>query len=91
MPPVIHVEARSDTEFQVTVQEDGGSSSHQVTVRPETLDRVGGGAPANELVQRSFEFLLEREPKESILGRFDLEVISRYFPEYEQEMRARLR
>lgn len=91
MPPVIHVEARSETEFQVTIEEDGGSSSHRVTVRPETLDRVGGGAPADELVQRSFEFLLEREPKESILGRFDLEVISRYFPEYEQEMRARLR
>jgi hypothetical protein len=90
MPPVIHVEARSETEFQVTIEEGGGSSSHQVTVRPETLDRVGGGAPADELVQRSFEFLLEREPKEAILGRFDLEVISRYFPEYESEIRTRL-
>ena len=39
---------------------------------------------AEELVRRSFEFLLEREPKESILSRFDLTVISRYFPEYER-------
>jgi hypothetical protein len=41
-------------------------------------------------VRRSFEFLLEREPKESILARFDLSVISRYFPEYEDEIKRRL-
>jgi hypothetical protein len=32
-----------------------------------------------------FQFLLEREPKESILRRFDVTVISRYFPEFERE------
>jgi hypothetical protein len=31
-------------------------------------------------------FLLDREPKESILGRFDAAVISRYFPEFEREL-----
>jgi hypothetical protein len=30
--------------------------------------------------------LLEREPKESILRRFDVMAISRYFPEFEREM-----
>jgi hypothetical protein len=30
--------------------------------------------------------LLDREPKESILGHFDVAVISRYFPEFEQEL-----
>jgi hypothetical protein len=34
--------------------------------------------------------LLEREPKESILTRFDLSVIGRYFPEYEREIKRRL-
>jgi hypothetical protein len=34
-------------------------------------------------VAASFRFLLDREPRQSILGRFDLAVISRYFPEYE--------
>ena len=90
MAPIIRVETRSETEFDVTIEEGGSSSSHHVTVRPETLERVGGGAPPAELVQRSFEFLLEREPKEAILGRFDLEVISRYFPEYEGEIRRLL-
>jgi len=34
----------------------------------------------------AFRFLLDREPKESILGRFDVTAISRYFPEFEREM-----
>jgi hypothetical protein len=43
-----------------------------------------------ELIQKSFQFLLEREPKESILSRFDLSVISRYFPEFEREIKKML-
>ena len=42
------------------------------------------------LVEASFAFLLEREPKESILREFDITVIGRYFPEYEREIRRRL-
>ena len=42
------------------------------------------------LIEASFHFLLAREPKESILGRFDLPVIERYFPEYPREIGARL-
>jgi len=34
-------------------------------------------------VRESFRFLLEREPKESILREFDLSVIKRYFPDYD--------
>ena len=37
-----------------------------------------------DLVRRSFAFLLEREPKESILRSFDLPEIGRYFPDYER-------
>lgn len=42
------------------------------------------------LVQTSFEFLLEREAKESILRTFELPVIGRYFPEYEAQIKKRL-
>jgi hypothetical protein len=35
-----------------------------------------------ELVKKSFEFLLKREPKESILKEFDIMVIRKYFPEF---------
>jgi hypothetical protein len=30
--------------------------------------------------------LLDREPKESILGHFDVTVISRYFPVFDREL-----
>ena len=52
---------------------------------------VGKGENTEELVRLSFEFLLEREAKESILREFDITVIGRYFPEYEDELRDRLR
>jgi hypothetical protein len=37
-------------------------------------------------VEAAFRFLLDREPKEAILRRFDVTVISRYLPEFEQEL-----
>jgi hypothetical protein len=37
-------------------------------------------------VRAAFAFLLDREPKEAILARFDVAVISRYFPEFEREL-----
>ncbi len=36
-----------------------------------------------ELIKRSFEFLLKRESNTSILSSFELSVINNYFPEYE--------
>jgi hypothetical protein len=73
--------------FRVDVSEGGSQSSHEVTVRPETVSSLGWSGTLEELIRRSFEFLLEREPKESILGSFDITMISRYFPEYEQAAR----
>jgi len=35
-------------------------------------------------------FLLDREPKESILGAFDISVIRRYFPEFDEAFPAYL-
>jgi len=87
----IEVEAIKDGEFRVRVIDSKNESSHRVTVNPEHYNRLTGGKiEAKELVRRSFEFLLEREPKESILGQFDLQVIGRYFPEYEREIKRRL-
>lgn len=84
----IQVEALGGETFRVTV---GGRSSttHTVTVRPDYANKLGAGDAA-KLVERSFEFLLEREPNTSILSQFDLSVIQRYFPEYERTIRALL-
>ncbi len=78
--------------FEVVVRERGGETRHRVTVSEDDLRRFGGEKvlPA-DLVEESFRFLLEREPKESILGRFALNVIARYFPEYPREIARRLK
>ena len=53
----------------------------------KTCDRLTAGKHTLELcLEAAFRFLLDREPKESILSRFDVTVISRYFPEFEQEL-----
>jgi hypothetical protein len=68
---------------QVEVQEGGSSSRHLVRVNRSDLDRWARGRRPEDLVSDSFRFLLQREPKESILREFDLAVIKRYFPEYD--------
>jgi hypothetical protein len=42
------------------------------------------------LVEKSFEFLLDRESNTSILRSFDLPVIAQYFPEYERVIKGML-
>ena len=91
MAATIEVEKIDNSKFRVRVIEAGSETTHDVTVSPNDYTRLTSGKfEPEELVRRSFEFLLEREPKESILTRFDLSVIGRYFPEYEREIRRRL-
>jgi hypothetical protein len=73
--------------FDVVVRERDGESRHRVTMSPAMHQRLTGGAHTPErCLEAAFRFLLEREPKESILGRFDVTVIARYFPEFEREL-----
>jgi hypothetical protein len=67
----------------VDVADATGTSHHVVRVSEKDFDRWSRGRSAQQLVADSFDFLLEREPKESILREFDLSVIKRYFPDYD--------
>jgi hypothetical protein len=87
---VIRIERIDDETFRVTVT-GGVTTQHEVSASPAYCEKLTGGRVAPEiLIERSFEFLLERESNRSILARFDLEVIGRYFPEYERAIRERL-
>jgi hypothetical protein len=91
MAAKIEIEKIDNSKFRIRVIEAGSETTHDVTVSPNDYTRLTSGkTEPEELVRRSFEFLLEREPKESILTRFDLSVIGRHFPEYEREIRRRL-
>ena len=78
----ISVTHEGGSTYRVTVEENASVSSHHVTVWPSDVERYAPGATPEQLLHASFEFLLEREPKEAILKRFELPVIERYFPEY---------
>ena len=65
---------------EVTVN-GAATTTHRVRVSRAELARYGGGDVA-DVVRRSFEFLLAREPNTSILREFDLSTIERYFPDF---------
>lgn len=88
--PMIDVHEIDERTFKVTVK-DAKTTTHEVTVDPAYHQKLSGGrVPPGTLVEKSFEFLLEREPNTSILQRFDLPVIARYFPEYERTIQRML-
>jgi hypothetical protein len=66
------------------------TTHHRVRLTQAELDRLAPGKSAENLIEESFRFLLEREPNTSILPSFDLLLIGRYFPEYEREIRDRM-
>ncbi len=89
----ITVSARPDKGFDVEVHNGQVTTHHVVTVPPDLARKLGMAdtdAERARLVHLSFEFLLEREPAHSILSRFDLDVISGYFPAYPAEISRRL-
>lgn len=87
----ITVEAAGDETFRVQVSEGGTRTTHRVTARLDQQRRYAAGTPAERLIEESFRFLLEREPKEAILQVFELSVIEQYFPEFGEEIGRRLR
>jgi hypothetical protein len=87
----ITITSAGPREFEVQLREIDGETSHRVTVPEDLIQELE--LPEDDLegvVRESFEFLLEREPASSIQSEFSLSVISRYFPEYRQELPKRL-
>ncbi|HEY6609017.1 MAG TPA: hypothetical protein VI277_07475, partial [Candidatus Limnocylindria bacterium] len=68
MIPHVACEPREDGwRCTVTVGEDAGATVHDVAVDRTTLEDLAPQASVEELVHTSFEFLLGREPRESIM------------------------
>jgi hypothetical protein len=79
--------AGDPTVVKVTVGMQSDASTHDVTASVADVDRLARpGESVEQFVRRCFEFLLEREPKEAILTSFDIADISRYWPEFEEEI-----
>ena len=86
---MIEVKKKSQEEFKIKVEEKGDSKEYVVTLEDSYYqDLTQGKVTKEELMEKSFKFLLEREPKESILSKFNLKIIKSYFPEFEEEIRG---
>ncbi|MDW6026562.1 hypothetical protein SAZ10_32860 [Mesorhizobium sp. BAC0120] len=87
MIEVIQVSPSDPLAFEVTIREAAGETHHHVTMARRDYDRLTNGTcRAEHCVEAAFRFLLDREPKEAILSRFDVSVISRYFPDFEAKL-----
>ena len=83
----ISIKKLSDDVFEVTVVETL-TTTHTVTVTDQSLnDLTDNSVTKTQLLKFSFRFLLEREPNTSILSSFDINLISKYFPNYKDEVR----
>tara|TARA_B100000768_G_C11116111_1_gene305426 strand:- start:192 stop:458 length:267 start_codon:yes stop_codon:yes gene_type:complete len=82
----ISITPKDQDRFSVTVT-NSATTTHIVTISDEAHSKLTGGKISKEkLLEKSFEFLLQREPNTSILAKFKLEVISQYFPDFGQEV-----
>ena len=90
-PLTVRCEPTTDGwQCSVTVGDDPAATSHEVSVDRVTLNDMAPGVPPEELVRISFQFLLEREPRQSIMRSFELPIIGRFFGDYRDEMERRL-
>jgi len=87
----ISVKHLKEDTYKVDVTEDNELTTHEVRAIPAVVKRYGGTASPEILIERSFKFLLDREPASMILRSFDLPVIERYFPDYPQVIRELLK
>lgn len=87
----MRVVSMAPNEFGVEVEEGHEVTGHKVRV-PEAFldDLLLTGVDQEVIVRETIEFLLEREPATAILPEFSLEDVSRYFPDFPEELQRRL-
>jgi hypothetical protein len=84
---MVEIEKKSEYEFLVVVEEKGDKSRHVVTLDDDYYYLLTQAKISKEeLIRKSFQFLLERELKESIFSRFNLKAIKNFFPEFESKI-----
>ena len=81
----ISITSKDQDTFSVIVT-GSSTTTHIVTISDQIHLKLTGGEISKEsLLEKSFEFLLQREPNTSILANFKLEIISQYFPDYAKQ------
>ena len=77
----------SENKFEITIK-DKLTTKHIIILNDKLYKYLTNKKISKKkLVEYSFQFLLDREPNTSILSIFELDMISKYFPEYENEIK----
>ncbi len=92
---VVPLAGAPNYKFEVTVTERRNDfTTHVVTMAQADFSRYAQTRSAfvspEHVIETAFEFLLEQEPKESIMANFDITVISHFFPDFERTLVGRL-
>jgi hypothetical protein len=87
----IQIQPMGEHEYAVDVTEGTTHTRHRVTVPADLLLDLGlAGTDEQTVVRETFAFLLDREPATSIYDEFPLDVVASNFPDFGDELRARL-
>ena len=87
----MRVVSMASGEYGVEVEEGNEVTGHKVRLPEGFLDDLLlTGVDEELIVRETIDFLLEREPATSILPEFSLADVSRYFPEFPEELQRRL-
>ncbi|MBA2326142.1 MAG: hypothetical protein H0V95_05795 [Actinobacteria bacterium] len=77
--------------YAVRVTEGGTTTTHRVRLAADELGDLGfGDMEPERLLRETFTFLLERESASEIMEEFELDDITRFFPDFYNELRNRL-
>lgn len=73
--------------YEVTVFAEGRTHRHAVTLSYQDYDLwCHGRVGPSRVVEAAFKFLLQHEPAEDILPKFDCSLIRRHFAEVDAEL-----
>ncbi len=84
--PIQITQTKQDPEynFEVTIEENKTKTDHLVSMSKEYFNNLKTNKQPSEIIQESFNFLLKKESKEQILSKFNITLISHYFPEFQK-------
>lgn len=74
--------------FNVMIIKKDSRTNHTVTLSKSKFQDISlDEENPEDLVKKSFQFLLDKEPKESILSEFRLKQINDYLPDFERKIK----
>ena len=79
---VNQISGKPNFTFDVSVNEEISSTKHLVTMEKDFFKELKTEVYPVNIVEESFKFLLSKEPKEMIYSKFDVSIISRYYPDF---------